>query len=358
MGSTRSRLLIFGALLVGCLGGSVAVIKLSGASGNDRIVRAHETSAVSAANARALSAGGVVVFRNLGPQPGGGRYEIAWVPASHPSGPRHFLGLSCGRVYFTAGHGECLGFDTRPIPGYRDLIFDSSLHVEHSIGLAGPVSRARVSPDGRYASTTVFVTGHSYASIGTFSTATRIVELSNGDQLPNLEQFHDTDNGQPVTATDRNYWGITFARDSNTFYATRGEGLRTWLVEGNIQDRTLRTIHTNVACPSLSPDGTLIAFKKQVAGPQYKGGAVRWRFAVLDLRTGRETMLAEQRSIDDQLEWLDNRRLLYSDGLNIDVVNADGSGRPEVFIPNADSPAVVRTPAAGTPGASTSASAG
>ena len=344
MGSLRGRILIFAGLLTGCLVGSVAVVTLSGASGSDRIQRSSETGAQLAADSRALSAGGVIVFRNLGPQPDGGRYEIAWVPERDPSGPRHFIGMSCGRVYFDAGHGECLGFDTKPIPGYRDIIFDRNLKTQHSLGLAGPPSRARVSADGRYASSTVFVTGHSYASIGTFSTDTQIVDLATGQQLPNLERWRDYDDGKLVSAGNRNYWGVTFAADSNTFYATRGQGVDTWLVQGNIRARTLKTIHTNVACPSVSPDGTRIAFKKQIAGPQFNGGPVLWRFTVLDLRSGRETPLAERRSVDDQLEWLDNDHLVYSDGINVDEVNADGSGQPRVLIPNADSPAVVRSP--------------
>jgi hypothetical protein len=53
-------------------------------------------------------------------------------------------------------------------------------------------------------------------------------------------------------------------------------------------------------------------------------------------------MLAEQKSIDDQAEWLDDRHVLYGLDGNVWKVNADGSGRPTVFIPNADSPAVVR----------------
>jgi hypothetical protein len=66
---------------------------------------------------------------------------------------------------------------------------------------------------------------------------------------------------------------------------------------------------------------------------------------VLDLRTGRETSLSESRSIDDQIEWLDNNHLVYGDGRDVWVVSPDGSGRPRILIPNADSPAVVRTAA-------------
>ena len=57
-----------------------------------------------------------------------------------------------------------------------------------------------------------------------------------------------------------------------------------------------------------------------------------------------------RRSIDDQVEWLDDGRVVYglagegSDAAqtSVWVVPADGTGSPEVLIPNAWSPAVVR----------------
>ena len=64
---------------------------------------------------------------------------------------------------------------------------------------------------------------------------------------------------------------------------------------------------------------------------------------MLDLRTGQESLLAETRSVDDQVEWLDDDRLLYglsrpgSDATTSDVwvVPADGTGAAAVFIPEA-----------------------
>ena len=64
---------------------------------------------------------------------------------------------------------------------------------------------------------------------------------------------------------------------------------------------------------------------------------------MLDLGSGRSTPLAETRSIDDQVEWLDEGRILYGYQGDLWVVPADGRGRPSLYLHNALSPAVVRS---------------
>ena len=62
------------------------------------------------------------------------------------------------------------------------------------------------------------------------------------------------------------------------------------------------------------------------------------------------SLLAETRGVDDQPEWLDNSHVLYglprsvegSASSDIWAVPADGSGTPQLFIPDAWSPTVVR----------------
>jgi hypothetical protein len=65
------------------------------------------------------------------------------------------------------------------------------------------------------------------------------------------------------------------------------------------------------------------------------------------LQTLTEVPVAEQRSVDDQAEWLDGDRVLYSlprpsGGSTIWTARADGSGTPSLFLDDAYSPAIVR----------------
>ncbi len=157
-----------------------------------------------------------------------------------------------------------------------------------------------------------------------------------GKVIADLETFTLSRAGRVVDAADVQYWGVTFARDSDRFYATLATGGRTYLIDGRVSTRTAKVIHSNVECPSLSPDGKRIGYMKLV------GSKPAWRFHVLDLATGHETPLAEERPIDDQLEWLDDENVLYGRGDDIWTVPADGTGAPRRFLARADSPAVVR----------------
>ena len=144
--------------------------------------------------------------------------------------------------------------------------------------------------------------------------------------------------GVIIQAPDFNFWGVTFARDGNRFYATLGTRGQTYLIEGNLERREARVVRGGVECPALSPDNTRVAFKKRTGGVI---SAVTWRLSVLDLATGKEWELAETRSVDDQVEWLDDRQVLY--GLlaapsgtavtNVWTVPADGSGEPDCLFP-------------------------
>ncbi|MCA1842152.1 MAG: hypothetical protein LC792_02990 [Actinobacteria bacterium] len=146
--------------------------------------------------------------------------------------------------------------------------------------------------------------------------------------------------GKRLESADFNFWGVTFARRPGRFYATLGTGGHTYLIEGDLATRTATVLRDGVECPSLSTDGTRIAFKDKVAGGGL--GEVKWRLSVLSLDTLEAHPLAETRNVDDQAEWLDDGTVLYSVESDTYAVPADGTGTPRLFAHRADSPAVVR----------------
>jgi hypothetical protein len=323
------RSLIFGVLVVVC-GVAAAAAIAAGIASEEPRVASSEASLKVLTDARA-DGRSMVLFRSLEPE---GQVAVAPVTGGGPT----FEPLSCDRVYFAHSRGLCVARVKSITSGFGAKVFGADMRVQHQIALDGVPSRARVSPDGRYGSVTMFVTGHSYAAAGSFSTTTTLIDMERGEKIAELEDFTVTNAGRQVTAIDVNYWGITFGReDSDRFYATLATGGKTYLIEGSVEGRTARVIHENVECPSLSPDGTRIAYKSRTASKSRP-----WRLSVLDLSTMRETRLAEPRSIDDQAEWLDDDRVLYGLDDHVWVVPADGSGAPEQFIATAGSPAVVR----------------
>jgi len=333
--SSRARIAVFAALVVVCLGaGAVAVV--SGAQENGGSLKGSAAASQALGEARA---GGrtMVMYRDL---PGGkaiGKAQVALEPVDDRSAKPTLSALGCARVYYSASRGLCVAPSKRFTTGWRAEVFGADLKVSHTVELAGQPSRARVSPDGRYGSVTMFVAGHSYAAAGSFSTQTTLIDLTTGAKIADLEDFTVLRGGRQVTAIDVNYWGVTFARDGDTFYATLATGGKTYLIRGSLKGRTAQVIHTNVECPSLSPDGTRIAYKKRTDSDSQP-----WRATVLDLATMRETSLGDPRSFDDQIEWLDDDHVLYGRDGAVWSLPADGSGRPTEFLADADSPAVVR----------------
>ncbi len=333
-GATRRRA-AFAAIVAVCIlvgGGFVAYAALRGGrEPADRAPTARQADELRAIEARPP----YVVLRSLDRVRPRNYGRVAVAAVADPVRPRALTGLRCDRVAFNGRVGLCARRGGTFGTGTEATIFGPGFRPGRRLELAGVPSRTRVSPDGRYGTVTTFVSGHSYAEAGAFSTATTLLDLRRGRRVANLERFTVTRDGQPVTAPDRNYWGVTFARDGRTFYATLGTGGRTWLVRGDIPTRTGRTVHENAECPSLSPDGRLVAYKKRIGNPP------QWRFTVLDLRTGRETPLAERRPIDDQIAWLDDANVLYDNSEEIWTVPANGGGRPHRWAPSAGSPTVV-----------------
>jgi hypothetical protein len=309
-----------------------------------------------------LLGGGYVAFAALGPSqtttdarpqagaaPVGGAVMVRAVDPSSPTlNGRVFVvedgqvrrrseNLACERVYYADGHGICMGVAASGVD-YTATVFGRDFRSLHTIALTGLPTRARVSADGRYGAMTVFVSGDAYlSSPSAFSTRTTILDMASGSQIAQLEQFEVTKDGERFDAVDFNFWGVTFAKDSNRFFATLGTRDHHYLVEGDVAARSMRVLREGVECPSLSPDGEQIAYKSRIEGTN------RWHLRVLEVATLADHAVAEKRSIDDQVEWLDDRTLVYSDGENVYSVPADGSGEAELLVRDATSPVALRS---------------
>lgn len=337
--SLRARALAFAALC-----GAVAILGIGYyAYATGRAEVSATVPAAGRATMEDVAAGSHVLFRTTALGDDYGRVGAA--PLDDPAEARASAPLECERIDYSGERGICLQADRGAITTYRAVLFDGQLRVLESFSIAGSPSRTRISPDGSLAAYTVFVTGHSYAQ-GGFSTRTAIVDTDSGRELAELEKFTVTRDGEAFESVDFNFWGVTFAGNDGDFYATLGTGGKTFLVEGDLQAKTLTVVREGVECPSLSPDGTRIAFKQRSDDAL---GPVTWHVAVLDLASGQVTRLTETRSVDDQVEWLDDDTVLYglvdeaSGGAVTDVwrVPADGAGEPEPYVRGAWSPVVV-----------------
>lgn len=289
-----------------------------------------------------------VLFRSNAPGTSYGRVSLTFLDA--PQAERRMTTLQCERVHFAAGQGICLEARRGALTTYHAHLFDRQLAIRHTLALAGPPSRARLSPDGRLAAVTVFVTGHGYGSPG-FTTRTSVIDTATGQfVLDDFEKLEVQRDGRVVKAADFNFWGVTFARAGTAFHATLGTGGKAMLIQGDLATRRAHVVIDDVECPSISPDNTRVAFKRRIATGS--AGRVLWRLHVLELATGRITALAkEARNVDDQVEWLNNGEVLYA--LPAEAVQAsastdtwampiDGLGVPRKLLPMAFSPTVVR----------------
>lgn len=315
---------------------SLSAVLLSAAIGYV-IIAGHRASAPAvAASVVDAGPGPRILFRSTDPTSYG---RVATVAASDPGGARTVSAVSCNRVYAAAGSVICLRPDG-PLATYQLAILDSRLGLKDTYPLVGVPNRARVAPSGHVLAWTVFVTGDSYNG-GKFSTRVGMIDLVTGGTVDTLETWSVFVGGQPYRAADLNFWGVTFA-DDHHFYATMSTSGHRYLIAGDLTARTIRTLASNVECPSLSPDGTRIAFKEAIDDNPSKG----WRLTVLNLATLTRTHLAESRSVDDQAAWLGNSTLLYAvkrttKASDIYAVPADGTGTPTLLIPDAESPAAL-----------------
>ena len=325
-------------LVILVCGAASAALGFAIFSGSGREPAASDRSATAAPDL-VSPANGQLLFRTTALGPAYGRLGL--VPLADPAGAARELALTCDRVHFAGGRGICLTADRGAVTTYGASLFDGEFTVRHTLTLEGAPNRTRVSPDGRHGAVTLFARAQSYEG-SAVRTRTLFIDMTSGRTIGEAEKFAVSRDGMPFGASALGFRGVTFANDGNRFYATLRMPGALHLVAGDVDAQNARVIADDVECPSLSPDGRRIAFLRHV--PEARAVA---RLHVLTVATGDVIALAEPRSVDDQVEWLDDSRVAYalphgSGSAAIWAVPADGSGEPVMVRADAFSPAVVR----------------
>ena len=172
----------------------------------------------------------MVVFRSLAHHG-----QVAIAAAGRPTASPTLSALHCDRVYFAAGRGLCLARGGFPV-GYRAEVFGPDLRVRHALGVTGiPEPRARVPRrplrGGRRSSSPAMPTRSRARSRRRRRSSTS----PPGRRSPTSSSFTVLRGSRQVTAIDVNFWGVTFARDSDRFYATLATGGKTYLIRGSVR---------------------------------------------------------------------------------------------------------------------------
>ena len=278
-----------------------------------------------------------VMFRTLSPKDLHGRVAMARANAGEST--RYVSSLACARVAYAAGNGICLveepsGTEVR----HAAYIFDRGFRPGIRIGLSGIPTRARVSPDGRRAAITIYGEEHLPNGEERLAISSVIVDVASGHAV-NLREFTLDHTAGAVFEGPLDFSSVAFARDSNRFFATLATTTERYIVAGTLDDRRLSLLATGLANEALSPDETRLAVKQRV------GDRGRWQLLVFDLATSSTRTLNQgDRSVDDQVEWLDEGHVVYHDateqGTNLWLLSADGLTPPRVLIAEAYSPSV------------------
>lgn len=260
--------------------------------------------------------------------------EVSLVPLEAPAGARISTDLVCERVHFAAGRGLCLAGEHGETSEYSAILFDDSFSPGRRIALDGAPAFAQVARDGRFGAISI-QTRPSTPEAPIAPLDALLVDMTSGQVVANLDTYRIVRDGKVETDPDMDVWGVTFRDDGSFLASIRTKG-NVYLVEGELGSDQLTIKAPNVSAPSLSPDGTRVAYAKLVSsiGPT-------WRLHVMDLETLEETPLAETRSIDEQPEWLDDDTILYGLATDIWSARADGTGDPQPYLFSGLSPAVV-----------------
>lgn len=257
-------------------------------------------------------------------------------------GERIITELKCTRIDLNSTSGLCLNKPENPLGSGHGLLLDTRLLALGKFNVTDP-SRASVSPDGGLVAWTGFTEGHDYGEVGEFSTLTQIINIERGLAVDLEQDFQVVIDGEVDRSLDHNFWGVTFL-NNDVFYATLATGDSTYIVEGSTSRGVVEAKFDNATCPEISPNGATIVAKEQ------RGD--HFQLVAIDVATGTRRDLGETRSVDDQVEWLDNDSILYAvvnedegteaqPAYDVYVLNTAPGASPRLLIPFADSPAAV-----------------
>ena len=200
---SRRRGLLFGILCAVCLLAGAAVVargEVHERHAENELEQATRNLAGAAPMTR-----GTIVFRNVD-QRRPSFYGFIGRAALDDPAAREIVPLPCARIYFAADRGLCLE-PAGAILKQKVTILDRRLKPVESLTLRGIPNRARISPDGHYGAVTFFVTGHSYADPGSFSTETTLIDLRSGKAIANLEDFDVTHDGEKLESPRQQFLG-------------------------------------------------------------------------------------------------------------------------------------------------------
>jgi dipeptidyl aminopeptidase/acylaminoacyl peptidase len=278
-----------------------------------------------------------LVFRSLSTGRWFGR--LALLPLGTPDRSVQFTGLPCVRAHYAAGGGICIVQEqVRGAAHHAAFVFDASFTRGRRISLSGVPTRVRVAPNGSRAAITTFAEEDT-ATGERLALDSIVVDLPTGRVVADLSEFRVQADGAAILERI-DIAGVAFESDGDRFFAAGTTSTEWYLLAGSMSQREMTALRSGVASESLSPDGRHLVVKKLRADGF-------WQLAVLDLRTWEERELQQGgRSVDDQVEWLDDQHVVYHDAddstTSIWMLPIDGVNGPRVLVRDAYSPAVQR----------------
>ena len=279
-----------------------------------------------------------LIFRTLAPPEIHG--HVAILPLAAPNASQQVSSLECVRLHYAGGRGVCLvqelyGTVTR----HAAYIFDRHLRRGPRIALPGVPTRVRVAPDGRRAAVTTYAEEETPEG-ERLAIDSIVVDLASGRVIADLRRFAIEDGQHLPLQGPIDVGSVTFERDGDRFFAALMTPAERYVASGTISGRRMTAVRAGLVSEALAPDGRRLVVKKL-------GARGFWQLAVLDLETGTERDLAQgARSVDDQVEWLDEQHVLYHDvdqgHTSLWALPIDGVTGPRLLVVDAYSGSVQR----------------